>query len=198
MKQSKHLAWAWGCLIALALLGLANKCLNAQIVYDPTSIMSQDPQPNPFIKISTGKIEVVPVPMLLGKALATTTCTESNKPVFLVLSQVVYGPVPLYNLIVGHEMVHARQIDRFKKKDCRAFMRWVNDTTDRERLVMKEAEAFCTTMIPLDNLIYLKQFEHVVDILFENYTEQKIPRERISALIKDQCSLWSRRSYAPG
>jgi hypothetical protein len=198
MEQPKHPhLWAWSCLLALVLLGLFNKCLNAQIIYDPSTLMSSDPPPNPFIKISTGKIEVVPVPILQGKALATTTCTEANRPVFLVLTPIVNGPVPLYNHIVGHEMVHSKQIERFKKKDCRGFMRWVNDTTDRERLVIHEAEAFCTSLIPLDNLTYSREFGRVVDLLFENYALEKIPRERIASIIKDRCLVWSRRSYGP-
>jgi hypothetical protein len=76
--------WAWVCILALALLGLANKCVNAQ------------------------NAPVFYAPLVQG-IIGQTVCDKNNNVVILVNSGYELDSTEL-RILIAHERVHADQV----------------------------------------------------------------------------------------
>lgn len=117
--ETKHpMLWAWGCLIALFVLGFVNKCLNAQ--------------QTDSVPVTFGTI-----PPQLG---GVTMCdTVANRP-YIVIQNGIDGE--LLVIVLRHEKVHAKRMLAFKG-GCREFQKRYNK--DFRFRFDEEVVAYCSS-----------------------------------------------------
>lgn len=177
-KKSNAYVWALISFLALALLGLMNKCVLAQEF------------------VSTGNTTVVQWPFLspspLGMASANTTCTLDNKPVILVHPSIIQGSAE-WRVIVSHEMVHVRQM-RAVKGGCKKAVEKFRSSS--EYRLMAEGEAYCTGFLGVTNTVYYEKLPYLMKALRELYAND-MTLEQVTKLLTDPCFIWSGRHDAP-